>query len=563
MNTLEKKLNKIFHKVESTPNLEAALIGSGFYSYVWYRFRYFILTTTLFYVFFFIKNIFLGDNYTSFYTTTIIVYEQFVFWFSQIFWFFIISIQKDKMNLSKTPLLLDRKIALYYAALVATVVGFILYRNGLIVFDQISIYSLVSGIFIIQIFAVIYLKYMHAHIYAHKRVFVNVPLVMAFTILTLILQIVLWNIYSFWSIPIVFGIQVAAASLVRYFFYQKDFKNRLVENHLLIGFKKVCQSLISKSTIISLVILLPEISYFGFIHFKFIDTLPYTSIFVLLSVLINSRMPALLLQDFIKYDTDKYNTLITKYINKLSIPLFFGLVVLYAQVAFVNKLTSDLLNYELILFCFLSSYFMSIQSLITYYFFSKRNLFGVAAFSFLTCIVIYFSINYLQLNNILAGSILLVSITTVYLLICKNLNKFSNLLLEQRLFLFKNFKYLVIKKSIPFIYELQLDQIGVFNKKISILLEEHLKQSDLIYIANTKRIFLASTKDGLNPQFFFYCKKINLHTGFDSILDQEQLNHKAQIDDFKNLSNSPYNLKVLFSGLIKQQSGFRKKLLKK
>ncbi len=467
MTTQIKKLNKIFHKIRFNPNIESALMGSGFYSYIWYRLRYFILMTSLFYIFFFIKNIFLGAAYTNFYTTKIIVYEQIVFWLSQIFWFFILSIQKNNLSLSKTPVLIDKKIALIYALIVASIVGFILYRNGLIVFEQITVYSLVSAVFIVQIFAVIYLKYMHAHIYAHKRVFVNIPIIIMFSILTIVLQIFLWNIYAFWSIPMVFGIQVTISSLVRYFFYQKEFKNRLTENRTLVGFKKIGQSLLSKSVLVSIIIFLPEVFYFSLVHFKFIETAPYTTTFVLLSVIISSRMPGLLLQDFIKYDSDKYNSLITKYLMRILVPLFFVLIILYAQVAIVNKITNDFINEDLIVFSFLCSYFMSTHYLLAYYFFSKRSLLCITVLSIFSCLVFYFSINYLKSNNLEIGSALLVLSNLIYILLSMNLEKFSNFFLTNLLFLFKNFKYLIFKKNISFVYEIQFDQIGVFNKKIS------------------------------------------------------------------------------------------------
>lgn len=563
MTTLVKKINKIFHKIKFTPNLEAALIGSGFYSYIWYRFRYFILTASLFYIFFFIKNIFLGEDYTSFYTTTIIMYEQLVFWLSQAFWFFIVAIQKDRLNISKTPILVDKKVALIYALIVASAVGFTLYRNGLIVFEHISVYSLVSAIFIIQIFAVIYLKYMHAHIYAHKRVFVNVPIVITFAFLSVVLQIVLWNIYAFWSIPIIFGVQVIISSFVRYFFYQKEFKSRLVENYNLIRLKMMVKNLLSKSFLISVIILLPEIFYFCLVRFKFIDNAPYSTVFVLLSVIINSRLSGLLLQDFIKYDTDKYNSLMTKYLRRILIPIFLALIVLYAQIAIVNKMTSHFLNEKLIIFSFICSYFISVQYLLAYYFYSKKNLTGISVLSIFSCTTIYFSINFLQANNYVAGSALLILSTLAFVLLCLNLEKFSHFLLGHRLFLYKNFKYLVSKKNIPFIYEIHLDQISVYSKKMSVIFEDDLRQDNLIYIANSKKIFLATVRKSLNPQMLFYCKKVIKHISCDTILHQDQIVTEIQVDNFEHISHNPYNLKILFSGLVKQQAGFRKRLLSK
>jgi hypothetical protein len=560
MNT-QNKLKNILNKTSKAPNLESSLIGAGTISYVWYRFRYFILSSFLFYIVFFIKMLFLGEEYTNFYTAKILVFEQFVFWFAQIFWYLIILMQKEKKSLQRLKYQLDIKISIAYSALVSIGIGYFLYQQGLLVFERLTIYGAVSFVFLIQIFITIYLKYLHSHVYAHKRVFINMPLVIASHFALLIMQISLWNKYLFWSIPIVFGLQVIIYAGIKLYYYKLEYDNKLIDESEVVGAKEFIKILFSKHLSISIFMLFPEIFYFILLHLNYINKIDYSALIFLLSALMNSRLPGLLLQDFIKYDSDKYNLLTVQHMKKLILPLFATVFILFMQSSLINYFLNGKFDKKIIFFSFLVSCILTLSNFISNYFFSKKNHLFIITTALTTCFFIGLLVNLFVNNYLFYGFIFALIYIAIAVTIIFNLHKFSDLFLSNIVYLKKDFISLAKKQNYGCIYEIQLDQLNYYHPKIAKILDHYVKNNEPILIISARKIFLARPKNEINPKLLFYCKNISTHTNVESIHAPDQdYDIPSEIKKIGLLNN--YNLKVLFSGLFKGHSNYKKRLIR-
>lgn len=558
MNTT--KIDKILNQTQSIPSLESALLGPGMWSYLWYRFRYFVLGSFLFYVIFFIKMIFLGSDYTSFYTTKILVLEQTVFWCAQVFWYFVILIQKEKNSLKLIKLKIDKKIALIYSFIVSGLVCYFLFKDGLLVFDRVTVYGVISMIFIAQIFLTIHLKYLHSQIYAHKRVYINVPLIIAGHFVFLFVQILLWNRYLFWSIPIVFGLQVLANGVIKFYYYKKEYLEKRVDENQNVGWAQIIKMIFSKKSILAIFMLAPEVFYFAMVRRDFLYTVNYSVVIFLLSALINSRLPGLLLQDFIKYNSDKYNEYIIQYMKRTILPLIAVITLLFVLSSAVNYLLTGHFDLVLIAFCAGMALLLSITGLLMNYFFSKESVIGLLLAASVTCIATYMGTHFYIEKRIFETVLIMAFAVGTLMFMLFNLRKVHFYLIKSIVYTNEAFRFSIQQNKLDFIFDINFDHINYHHPKVAGLFDKKLVDGSYILIVHAKRIILATSVDQLNPSLLFYCKSISKHTSINDVqLPLEKIDFKQELSGLTNSHN--YNYKVLFNGLVKKHSGFRKKLI--
>ena len=320
--------------------------------------------------------------------------EQFIFWITQIIWLFILAneLNSDFLTVARNK---RSYIKLFFplSLILCLFFGIVLYLKGLLVFTYLSIYGLVSVIFLFQVFSFVILKTLHASIYSSKRVYVNIWFIYAVHFLSVYLLLYFWERFNYWSIPISFGFQIVGLVSVRGFYYLKEYKLQFKKKPALEeSWKSFITSLNWHYLFFAVICVLPDIILYSSVQFVFFKKSNYSFIFYFLAALTNSRIPSLFFQDFLKYSDEKYNLILDRYEKKLSIFFLSTALLLHALFLFSKYLLFGYINYRLALFSILLCSVMTLFGSFVLRRFAQLRFYDLTFYSLTVSLCIYFSV---------------------------------------------------------------------------------------------------------------------------------------------------------------------------
>lgn len=551
------KLEKIFKNIQNEISLESFFINENAVKYFWHRFKFFIVGSIIFYVSYLLKLYYIGENYSSFYINKIIVLEQFAFWSAQLLWLIIISKQKPLNQVQHKYKILPKNWIFIYFILVIIPTLVYLKTHSLFVLTHFNVYTCVSFIFIIQILFTVYLKFIHAHVYAKKRVYINMPIVIFSHAILVILQVFFWNKYLYWSVPIILGLQLAVYSALKLYYYTTEFNELKIEQSTTKNKPRFFTFILSQDTVSAVLVLIPEILFFFLIKTFFLSESSYQNIIFLMSALINSRLTSLLLQDFLKYNTDNYNSYFFKYIKKSILPLLMTTFLMFILASMFNYILFHSINIKIVALSFLLSCLLGLSNLVMQFLFSRKVFKLILILSFLTSIVLIIILSSYQYYDYLISF----TATSIYILclvlISWHLKLFSKYFLSSVCYTRYNFKYLTQVNRFKFTYLINLSKYNYYHAAISEILNEKIKCKSVVWIINSKKVVISSYEKNIDVRLLFYCSNIERVTDFDSHNFNDESAVKIKLDD---IAKTNYNLKLYFNSITKKHKGGLKKI---
>lgn len=496
-------MDKIFEKLSQAPNLESALLGPGFIPYYFYRIRYFLLFTFFFFCSFFVKFYFLSDEYSNYYISEIMQYEHWAFWVAQLVWAMLLLDNYDQTNnlIKSRPNYMNFSKSLTLA--IVLFFSIFLYRKGVLVFNRLTIYGSISIIFLLQLVFLIRLKAMHATIYLRKRIFVNGYFIILIHLVCLILQISLWKKYDYWSVVIAFGIQMIMLSLLRYFYYWRDFSNISLSHR-----SETFRSIFNKQNfLLGIGLILPEIALFLFLNFNFLDRGVSSFYFLIFGSLINSRVGFLFIQDFLKYHKAIYSSIVMNYFYKIIFANFFTSLSLHLFFLVLRLFFVSNIPFKIVLLSISLLMLLSIQGSLYVFYFANKNSPKALVSSFLTVISIVIGLVYFKSHEYFLANFV-IYLCIFFLLINEHMNPFK---MNKAIQFTRSFDQLKSELNTGY-YKFQtsfvLNIIGMNHEIMTDFLKKLCLEKTFVYINSNKRVYILSQNEISVDDLFFYVSDV-------------------------------------------------------